>query len=390
MTSHARLSPSSAERWLTCGGSIRLIDTLDRGDSNESTYAQEGTRAHTLAEIEASYHFGLSTAEQHRAFKAGWLTSAQQHGDDIEEMQDCVRQYVDLLDDIKREQPGSTIRLELRLQPSVPQCWGTGDAVIASPDKISIIDFKYGRGVPVSVDNNPQLRLYGLGALEMFGGVLGDVGYVEMVICQPRLNNISRETLPVRKLLKWRDEVAIPAALEALSDDAPFHPSLEACRWCPAAGICKARSNIMLSRDFGSPDALSPDELADAWLKLAEIRDWCNAVEAEALSQAYSEGQRLPGLKVVLSGGRRVITDTDAAINLLAEAGYEPEQVSKSSLRTLADLEKLVGKGRLPEVLGDLLVRTPGKPALVLESDSRPAIDSISTARQEFSDETEE
>jgi hypothetical protein len=384
MRLHATLSPSSAERWLECPASIRLISTLERGEDSSTVYAEEGTRAHNLAEIEASYQFDMITVEDYRTRRTAWLRIAETHGDDVEEMDRHVRVYVRLLQDIMASRPHATLRLEQRVQTGVPGCWGTGDAIIIAPTTIDVVDFKYGQGVGVIAHENPQLMLYGLGALEMFDGVIGDTQSVTVHICQPRVGGMSHYTIGAKELRAWRDDAVMPIARETQHPDARFGPSEVACRWCPASGICKARARYITERDFGSPDVLSMDELAEAFKTLTDIRDWCNAVEAEALKQAYSEGEELPGLKVVMSGGKRSIPDPPAAIKKLQAAGFSLEQVSRLSMKTLGDLERLVGKDKLPNVLGPLLVKSPGKPALVPESDNRPAVTALTAAAEDF------
>ena len=383
---HAVLAPSAAERWMTCPASVGLIASLGRDADSTSVYAAEGTRAHNLAEIEASYAFKQTSKKQYTTFKAAWLDSALEHGDDVEEMERHVRGYIALLRDLLAEMPDGTIRLEQRVETGIPGCWGTGDAILANATHVQIVDLKYGQGVSVSAHENPQLKLYGVGALEMLDGVLGDIETVGMTICQPRTDNISHFTMLAKELRAWRD-AAIPVAEETKRADARFGPSDTACRWCPVSGICTARRDHMIALDFGrNASTLTVDELAEIVRRIPEIRDWCAAVEAEALRQAYSEKNPLPGLKVVLSGGRRKITDEDEAIQTLVAAGFKREQVSRTSLQTFKVLEKLVGKQRLSEVLGDLLVQGAGSPALVDEGDPRQAIDALQDARRDFQD----
>lgn len=198
---------------------------------------------------------------------------------------------------------------------------------------------------------------------------------------------MTREVLTAVELREWRENIARPAADETRRVDARFGPSEQACRWCPAAGICKVRARHILERDFGNPNLLDMEELADAWRSIPEIRQWTNAVEAEALRQAYSEQQELPGLKVVLSGGKRGITDHEAAIERLVSAGYAREAVSRLTTKTLGDLEKLVGKSKLPEILGPTLNPGTGKPALVTEDDPREPINKLAEAQGEFTRE---
>lgn len=198
---HATLSPSSAERWLECPASIHMTETLGRSDDGSSLYAEEGTRAHNLAEIEAAHEFGLTTDEQYRAFKAQWLRTAEAHGDDVEEMERHVRVYVTMLRDLMTSMgPGTTVYLEKRLQTGVPGCWGTGDAILVNASQVAVIDFKYGAGVVVRAEENPQLKLYGLGVLEMFGDILGITETVGMHICQPRAGGQSHFTMTANDL----------------------------------------------------------------------------------------------------------------------------------------------------------------------------------------------
>jgi len=383
---HATLSPSSAERWLVCPASLRMIASLDRVDDGGSEYAAEGTRAHDLAEIEAAYVFDLTSKPQYRAFKAAWLKRAEEHGDDVEEMERHVQTYVYMLQDVAAdlaEDGHVSVRLEERVQTGVPGCWGTADAVLLTPRRLHTVDFKYGRGVRVEAEGNPQLRLYAVGALELLD-LLGTVEEVGMSICQPRTGGMSHDRMSAVDLYRWRDEVVMPAARATQHPDALFGPSEEACRWCPAAGVCGPRKAHIVDREFGNPNLLAEEDLAGAVLMLSEIRDWCNAVEAEALKQAYSEGKTLPGLKVVLSGGKRSIPDQEKAIETLVGAGYDRSQVARESVQTLSALERLVGKRNLPELLGPLLVKSDGKPALVPVDDPRQEVTKLAEAQDEF------
>jgi hypothetical protein len=384
---HAPLSPSSAERWISCPASVRLIETLGRSDDGGSEWAEEGTRAHTLCEIEASREFGLTSREEYTAFKAAWLRAAEAHGDDVEEMERHAKAYVSLLRDIEADMDGPvTVRLELRVRTGIPNCWGTADAVLIGLSKIAIVDFKYGQGVVVQAEENPQTMLYGVGALELVD-LLGTIEDVDMWIHQPRVGGTSRFSMTAEDLRAWRDFEALPSARESAEPDAHFGPSESACRWCPAAGICKVRAQHIVQRDFGSADVMDEEDLATAFLSLAEIRDWCNAVEAEALRQAYTEKKHLPGLKVVLSGGKRSMPKPVDVIDRLVEAGYERDKVARETVQTLTVLDRLVGgKARLSELLGDLLVKSKGSPALVSESDPRDAVDKMAEAQEDFRD----
>lgn len=390
---HAVLSPSSAERWLSCPASVRVGEKLPK--QSDSPYAAEGTLAHALAEIELSFALGKITTRQYNGRMRAWLAESKIIGDDLLDMKGHVRTYTDLVLERVALFPNSAILLEQRVPTGVPTCWGTSDTVIVSPIHVEIIDLKYGVGVPVSSLGNPQLRLYGVGALEAYGDLLGEAQVVRLTICQPRLDSVSTEELTAEDLRAWRDSI-LPIAKEALGDNARFGPSETACRWCPAAGVCRARVEKLTQEDFGSnPDLVTNEELAALLEQLPEIRQWVDAIEVAALNKAYSLGEHLPGWKVVMSGGIRVVRRTTEAIEALESAGFERSDVVKpESLKGIGDLEKLI-KSRtlglkkdatLESVIGhELVEKTPGKPAMAHEDDRRPAVNPDTEARKEFS-----
>lgn len=387
MASHAQLAPSAAERWISCPASVRLV--ADSWQDVESYYAAEGTKAHALGELEASRHFGLITERQYAGRHAKWLLSEPALSEEDQlEMQRHIADYVDFLDARSKQFPHTRVLLEQKVKTGIEQCYGTSDAVLVSPQHVEIVDLKYGQGISVSAEDNPQLRLYGVGALEMFGDVLGETNTVYCTIFQPRMNNTSSEVLSADTLRAWRDSL-MPIAKEALWAAHPrFGPSETACRWCPAAGDCRARLEYMTAQDFGVlPDLLTADELAELLGRISDIKKWCEDVANTALRKAYSEGVALPGWKVVLSGGIRKITDPVAAVEVFAAEGFNTDEVMTVKIKGIGDLEKMVkatGHSRLEDVLGELVQKTEGKPALAREDDKRPAIEPNSEAQREF------
>lgn len=379
---HALLSPSSAHRWMACPASVDMASRVESisGESG-SDYAREGTDAHTIAYIEAAFHFGLIDEPEWKARSASWAERTP-----VDEQADMLRYadlYVQMLAEIIAEMPGATVLLEQRVDTGVPHCWGTGDAIIISGEAMHVVDYKYGKGISVYAEDNPQLRLYAVGALDTFD-LIGEISSVCMSIFQPRIGLRSQACMSAVDLRAWRDDVVIPLAAEAMGDHPRFGPSDEACRFCPAAGECKPRLLHVTRRDFGDPDLLTPEEIAEALSQLPSIRDWCNAIEELALTKAYSEGVILPGYKVVLSGGKRSIPDVEAAVQVLVDAGYLPEQVVRVGIRPFYELESTVGKKELTEILGDLIVTSKGKPSLVPEGDKRPAISPEVEAKRDF------
>lgn len=394
-SAHAKLSPSSSSRWLTCTASTAAIESaIKRGQlvpvEGSSSYAAEGTMAHALGEIEASYHFHIFDAKKYAEEKDKWVQEFEEAGysEEVrEDMERHIKQYISLIEERLALYPNSTVMFEERVDTGVPTCWGTSDVVIVSPEHIEIIDLKYGAGVPVAAEGNTQLRLYGLGSLDTFGDMLGDTKVVRTTVFQPRLGNTSTEELTAEQLRFWRDEVAIPAARANLDGSGVFAPSATACRWCPLAGICRARVEQSTKDDFGTaPDTLDEAEIGEILTRIPDIKAWAAAIEAYALDAAYSMGVEIPGWKVVRSGGRRTITDDTAAIQTLIDAGYSAEKVSSFKVKGLGELEKLVGKAELPELLGGLLVKSTGKPSLVPESDKRKAIDPGGEAAKDFAE----
>ena len=379
---HSTLGPSSAARWISCPASVALSAELPERDDS-SPYAEEGTAAHALAEIESRYRLlGMDDA-RHRADLDEWRVRYSADYSESEIM-GFITRYVDRVEEALDSHPHSVLLLEQRMDTGVPGCWGTGDAVIVSPEHIHVLDLKYGRGVAVSAEGNPQLRLYALGALNEFGDLLGEVQSVSYSIVQPRLGEESTETLNTPELLEWRDNTVLPSVKLIDKGERVFGPSESACRWCPVAGECRVRRDFLAREEFGDPDLLSDAEIGEELSRVKQLRHWCDSVERAGLDRAYSDGRTIPGWKVVRSNGRRVITDTTRAIELLAGAGHPSDEVSSVKLKGIGELEKLVGKS-LSDILGELIIKTEGKPSLVPASDRRRALDPTTSAAEDFS-----
>lgn len=384
---HARLSPSAAERWIECPASVQMEAELS---STESPYAHEGTVAHSLAELKASFAFGKITEDQFLMRHAAWYRENQallDLDDVLLEMERHTDAYVDLLRDRMGMYPHSVLFLEERLETGVPHSWGTSDAVIVSPQHVEIVDLKYGQGVAVKAEGNPQLRLYACGAMDTYADLLGETEVIRATVHQPRMNHVLTEELTPAELREWRATEVIPRAELALSDDAPFGPSDTACRWCSASGRCRAQLQAVFSTDFDAdPDLLEPADIAEKLGQIPLIREWLKAFEEAALRSAYSDGKPIPGYKVVLSGGRRTVTDPAAAIAALLDHGFRFSEVVKQSPPGIGELEKLLGEEQFRALLEDtgLVRKSEGKPALVSEEDKRPAINPNAEAQRIF------
>jgi conserved phage-associated protein len=362
----------------------------------ESDFAREGTIAHSLADVEARREFKLPGHETYEADLEKVYGELLEHlGGDLEAAEreyDAMHDYVAWYLDVLAEAKGDTgaLLLEQRLATGIKGCWGTSDAVIIRGDTIHVIDLKYGRGVEVSPVENPQFMLYALGALRAYRDMLEETRRVKMTVFQPRINNIDTWEITVKDLEAWRDKVAHPAARKALTgENTEFAPSESACKFCPAAGICKPRAESITAVAFDAdPNIISLEDRAGYLARLGEIKSWVKHMEETSLELAYERGETIPGWKVVRSSSRRVIADVDAASERLQAAGYDESQFITRKMAGVTDLDRLVGKNTLPEVLGDALQLTEGRPSLVPESDRRKAISKKQEVEELFTDET--
>lgn len=351
----------------------------------------EGTAAHALGEIRAHCEILEDTPPEDCSQNIeDWQIRYHITADVYAEMTDYITGYLDFIRERLAAYPNSKLLIEQRVDTGVPSCWGTADVIIVSPKHVEVIDLKYGMGVQVDAEDNPQLRLYAVGALETFGDILGVPEIVIMSIYQPRVDHYSTAIMKTDDLRAWRDSI-VPIAIQALeSDDAPFGPSEEACRWCPARGICKVQRDWSLRQDFGPVDIMDVDEIAEVLEQIDGIEAWCAAVRDKALDMAYSQRKPIPGWKVVRGNGRRFVTDEEKAIEILEGLGHERSNVVNEKLVGIGELEKLVGKKELPTVLGSVIDKTPGKESLVREDDKRAAIDPAGEAAAAFENHTEE
>lgn len=390
---HARISPSAAERWLSCPASIRMGELVGKVESS-SPYAEEGTAAHALGEMLA--HGTVKTKAHGHTINAAtrrWRAKYRIDDETEAEMQLHIKGYLEFIVERMKVYPNTELLLEQRMDTGVPNCWGTSDAVLVSPRHVEIIDLKYGQGIRVDAEENPQVMLYGVGALDMFGDVLGETEIVTMTIYQPRLQHTSSYSLTPTELRAWRDNVAAPRARLALTDDAPFGPSAEACRWCPASGQCKAQLAKVAETEFGTdPDLLDEDELAAELGKTKLIRQWLEALEAAALERAFGQGKIIPGYKVIASGGRRVISNQEAAVAMLEQVARERSQpglmkLIKHQLAGIGELEKALGKDDFNAIVGPFVIKTEGRPSLVPESHRSQPINKAALAAADFEEE---
>lgn len=391
---HAVLGASSAKRWLTCTPSARLGERLtSRFGSESSSYAQEGSKAHALAEIKVRKAFyaadGMTTtvysrmSEEERdaytginAFRYDALRA--ELGDIPSDMEHATDAYCDVVMEkylsAKDRDSSTRLLLEQRLDYSrwVPSGFGTGDCVIVSDSLLEVCDYKHGMGIPVDAVDNPQLRLYGLGAIDKFGQ-LYDFPAVRMTIIQPRLEAVSEETLDRDALLDWAETEVRERAQLAWKGIGDFVPG-DHCRFCPAKAVCSARvaEALKLFRYGFETPGLIPDEqvpgiletldTAEAWIK-----DFRAYVEKQALN-----GQKFPGWKLVRGKKpNRRWADPEEVRAQLLRAGYAPGQIETTSLKPVGEIEKAIGAKAFRALVGGLVAQGEGRLTLVPESDKR-------------------
>jgi hypothetical protein len=364
MTAHALLSASGSKRWLTCTPSARLEATLpeQKRASGAFDFSQEGTMAHSLAEIKLRHHFGQIGIEEYQR-EESIIKATPYYNDDFEA-------YVDNYVLYTRSQigEGDVPLFEQRVDFSdwVPDGFGTADVVILSKYKIRVIDLKFGKGVPVSAMDNTQLRLYALGAYSKFKEEYPDIREVEYTIHQPRLDSISSDGTTIVKLIDWANYFVKPKAKKAWSGAGEFLPG-EHCQFCRAKAQCRARSdfNTELARqEFKAPPLLTEEEVCEVLSKAQDLRTWVNDVEIFALDQAITNNTIPLGFKLATSVTHRKISDHELAATVLVEKGLTSEQLwEPRKLKSLATLEKI--NKQVAAYLGDLVLRPEGAPKLV-------------------------
>ncbi|TDQ39203.1 DUF2800 domain-containing protein [Aureibacillus halotolerans] len=379
---HALLSASGAHRWLKCTAS----PSMEKGIKDEtSDYAREGTFAHELSEL---YFAHLYQGMTKRTFNSR-LKKMKQNEFYNEEIQDLVDDYVSIVEEHVNDAkaradtpPTYMFEEKLDLSEYVPESFGTGDVIIYNAGVLEIIDLKAGKGIEVSAEDNPQLRLYALGALAIFD-LVEDVEEVYMTIVQPRLNNVSTEAMKVEDLVKWGTEYVKPRAQIAWDGDGEFDAG-DHCRFCKVKHTCRPRSEkyLGIAKKLTDPNLLKPDEVAEILFQADGLQKWAKDVQDYALDQAQ-KGQQFDGWKVVEGVSRRKYTDEDEILSVLKANEYEAGKVSETKLLPISKLEKAIGKKTVTELIGELVTKPPGKPTLVPESDKRPALGAES-AMSEF------
>lgn len=368
---HALLSASSSHRWLACPPSAVAAEAYPEQDTD---FTREGTLAHEVAEHIAKG--GSPDIDQLKDWDEGYT----------QEMVDCAIAYRDYIQE-QLTGDGAILLYERKVDfsPWVPGGFGTCDCIILQCDPVfpdttvmTIIDYKYGQGVAVSAVDNPQLKLYALGALNDYGFAV-NVKRVEMHIFQPRINNISTDRISVAELTEWAEKVVKPTAEQASKGKGKYKEGAH-CTFCPHAGRCRQLSSVckefVETHDLRvAVPVLAPHEMAEVLAMEPLIALWLRRVKAQALDSMLNGGE-VPGYKVVEGKqGNRKWTDEVEVFQVLTGAGYDRQDITETKLLSPAAMDKALGKKKVAELLPRFIDRAPGSPTIVPESDKRPTYD---------------
>ncbi len=375
MGTHARFSPSAADRRLHCTPSLVLEEQFE---DEQSVYAAEGSAGHALAEHLIKRYLKQRTERP----VSDYYT---------EELLEAVDDYVEFvtgeIEQARLDCRDPVFAVEQRIDASeyVEGCFGTADMVIITDRVIHIMDLKLGKGVPVYAEENPQLMIYGLGVLSM-AEMLYDPKVVRLTIYQPRIGNSSTWDIAPEELKKWGTEVLRPRGAMALMGVGEYAAG-SWCRFCKARNKCRARAEEFLSlakMEFSQPSLLTDEEISEVLKKADDLSKWAAEVYAYAQDEAIIHGKVWPGYKVVEGRSNRKYSSDEEVAAAAEAAGYK--DIYKKSLIGIGEMERLMGKDEFKKVLGRLVYKPQGKLTLVPISDPRKAI-TKTTASAEFQEE---
>ena len=365
---HAVLSASGAEKWLNCPPSARLEESYP---DTSSPYAKEGTLAHEIAEFKARNYFIETLPKRTFTSKLNKFKKDELYQN---EMDEYTENYLEYIKEVAMKYPSKPyIALEKKIDFSkyVPDGYGTCDCILIHGNDMHIIDFKYGKGVPVSAENNSQLMLYALGALEAYS-MLYQIDTVHLSIFQPRIDNISCFEISAANLLSWAVGEVEPKAKLAYDGIGDFKAG-EHCRFCKAQAQCRAKAESIISvfPIKEEPALLTDDEIGLILAKAKELVSWSNAVEDYALNAILS-GKEIQGWKAVEGRSIRVFSDADKAFEKIVESGTPEEMLYERKPLSLSQIEKLLGKKEFESIVSSFVIKPQGKPTLAPSDDKRP------------------
>lgn len=382
---HALLAPSSASRWLACPPSARLEEQFP---DKASSFAQEGTLAHRLGEHIIKHKLGMISTEEWERVYTEIAEDEFYNEAMLGYCEDYALFVLERFAEAQQRTPDAKIFLEHRLDMTqyVPEGFGTGDVIILADRLMDTVDFKYGKGVAVDVEENKQQMLYALGALNDFDFQY-DIKDVRMTIYQPRIGNVVSWQTSVAELTEWAENDLKPKAALAYAGEGSFAPGSH-CGFCKAKAVCKAladyNSEVLAKHDFAQPTVLDDVAIVEILSRADMIADWLKAVEEHALNEAVSNGKQWPGYKLVEGRSIRKYRDQLKVVEVLKGAGFDEAVLYKKELLSITNMEKAISKKTFDTLVGPLLIKPPGKPTLVPASDKRPEYNSQASAVNDF------
>ena len=374
---HAILSASGAKRWMACPPSALLEEEFP--DVN-TVFSMEGTRAHEIAQesLECWKNFGYIEPENYEG-----------HDHDIYlQVEPYIIKVVEDFNAIKAKHDDAVLLIERRVDFSdiVPKGFGTADIMIVADKRLYIRDLKFGKGVPVDAHDNPQIRLYAIGGLN-YVREFYDIDEVTMEIHQPRLDSFTSETMTVQDLMEWAWKEVAPKAKLAIKGGGEFKTGSH-CQFCKAQPKCRARFNefdeaIAIHEKNAVPATLSEEEMDKIIPVLDDLKTYIESVEKYLVGELLA-GKEFKNWKLVEGRSQRKYADQDKVVKILTENGFPEPVLFKRELLGITDMEKLIGKKKFAELLGEVVIKPPGKATLAPMTDKRPSI--MATAKDDFAD----
>lgn len=376
-TGHALLSASSAHRWMNCTAAPHYEEQFP---SETSVFAEEGTLAHSFCELYGRLKFGLIDKKDYAA-EIRKLKKRKLYSDEMLKTAEFYVEYLVQKANSYAARPYTTFETTVDLSKFIPEGFGTCDCIMIGGKHLHITDYKHGKGVAVSAEGNPQMRLYALGALERYS-VLYDIETVSMSIVQPRITeDVSEDEMTADELREWGEKVKAIAE-EAFTGPGRFC-SGDWCRFCRGKDVCRARAeNYTALEEFkdippigkaapGASPTLSNAEIGEILMRAKGLADWVKDLEAYALDQLLA-GEAVPGWKIIEGRSTRRFTDVEKAFEALVKSGIDETMLYERKPKTLTELEKMVGKKEFARLAGKYVEKPAGSPKLADASDKRP------------------
>lgn len=390
MTTHAKLAPSSASRWIACTPSAHLEAQFP---DKAGAAAAEGTLAHKLGEAKIR----LAAKQISKAQYSKIVKEVEADALFTPDMHDYAEDYatfvLERFAEAKAHTPDAKLFVETRLDMTdyVPEGFGTGDVCIVADTVADFIDLKYGKGVEVSAVNNKQMMLYALGLLKEFS-FMYNIETVRMTIYQPRIDNVSTWEIYTTELLHWAETELKPKAALAFNGEGDFTPGSH-CQFCRVRATCRAHAEQqleVLQYDFKAAALLNDDEVVDVLKRASALTSWLKEIGDHALDQAVNNGKKWPGMKLVEGRSNRMYKDAEAVSAKLLQAGFAEEIIYEPrTILGITAMEKAIGKKPFAEFLDGLVIKPAGKPTLVSADDKRPELNGVDKIQADFAEPIE-